>query len=434
MAVLTYIISILSMLILGAHFLRGDNTGITLVAVLLPFLLLYKKRWVLYIISGLLIIGAGIWIDTAVNIYQIRVATGQPAMRMLIILGSVSLLTLTGSGLLLSKKMMDKYPASISDIAISSSFFITGILVFMAFLKVKIPILMIERFFPGFGGFEIIAISLYAAFVTEKMLDPMKSSNWRRIIWTVFSVVFFSQLIIGLIGYEQFLMTGKLHLPVPAMIMAGPLYRLEISIMIFLFLGSIILVGPAWCSHLCYFGVWDDYASRNKLKPKILPKNWQIVRGAILVLVAIAALGLNVMGVSPLNAAIAGLIFGIAGVGVMLFYSRRKGVMVHCTVYCPIGFFAVVLGKISPFRIKIDSTCDECAMCKLSCRYDALNMADIKNRKPNINCTLCGDCVGSCDKTSINYRFFKMKPESARRLFIVLAVSLHAAFLALGRL
>ena len=45
-------------------------------------------------------------------------------------------------------------------------------------------------------------------------------------------------------------MTGKLHLPVPALIVAGPVYRGSVGFMLILFLCTILLVGPAWCSHL----------------------------------------------------------------------------------------------------------------------------------------------------------------------------------------
>ncbi|HHJ09824.1 MAG TPA: hypothetical protein ENK25_02915 [Bacteroidetes bacterium] len=54
-------------------------------------------------------------------------------------------------------------------------------------------------------------------------------------------------------------MTGKLHLPTPAMILAGPAYRREIGFMTWLFLSTIILNGPALCSHLCYMVSLDYF-------------------------------------------------------------------------------------------------------------------------------------------------------------------------------
>ena len=54
---------------------------------------------------------------------------------------------------------------------------------------------------------------------------------------------------------------GEMHLPVPALILAGPLYRGEGFFMLFLFLSTVLIVGPAWCSWLCYVGAWDNVSS-----------------------------------------------------------------------------------------------------------------------------------------------------------------------------
>ena len=100
------------------------------------------------------------------------------------------------------------------------------------------------------------------------MQDPAKVSRWRKYTWFVFSVVFFSQLLLGLLVSDKFLMTGKLHLPVPMMILAGPIYRGHTSVMTILFLSTVILSGPAWCSHLCYFGAIDNLARLRKNQAK----------------------------------------------------------------------------------------------------------------------------------------------------------------------
>jgi polyferredoxin len=143
---------------------------------------------------------------------------------------------------------------------------------------------------------------------------------------------------------------------------------------------------------------------------------------------------LNYFGVSAGNAAIFGAIFGLIGILIIIFISRRLGIMSHCTLYCPIGLLAVLFGKLSPFRIRITNECTSCMKCHYECRYNALNFEDIKKGKPNLNCTLCGDCISPCEHSSINYRFLKFKPETARVIFIVMIVSLHTAFLAIGRI
>jgi len=306
----------------------------------------------------------------------------------------------------------------------------------LAFVQLKMadrPILIAERFWQGAGWVQTTLIAIYGAFVACKMQDPVNVPRWRRITWTLFSVVFFSQLIFGLLGAEKFLMTGKLHLPIPMMIVAGPLHRAQLSFMTILFLSTIVLTGPAWCSQLCYFGAMDSLASKGKTKIAKL-KNQRAIKSTILILVVTMALILRWFNVSPLITTIVAVAFGIAGVGVMILYSRKQKKMVHCTLFCPIGTVVNLLKPVNPFRMYIDTNCDLCMKCSSYCKYDALNIQHIRNHKPGFNCTYCGDCLTACKQNSIKYRFFKLKPETARNLYLFLTISLHATFMALAKM
>ena len=316
----------------------------------------------------------------------------------------------------------------------AAAFVLTASLLIFIQWRVDPPMLIVERFFPGWGWFEILVLSLYAGFIAGKMLNPTQSSRWRLRIWILFSVVFFSQLLIGLLGVDRFLMTGTLHIPVPAMIVAGPLFRAARFFMPILFASTVLLVGPAWCSHLCYFGAWDAAASVHKKKPLSMPKWRHPVRIGILLSVVAVSLLLRWLKVSAVAAVGIGIAFGLGGIGMMILWSRKSGVMTHCITYCPIGLLADWFGRISPFRIKITPRCNECGACRPLCRYGALTEKDIQNRTPGKTCTLCGDCLKSCKDQWIEYRFFHMSPESARKLFIMLIVSLHAVFLGVARI
>jgi len=294
--------------------------------------------------------------------------------------------------------------------------------------------LLMERFFPGWGWLEIIALSAYASFIMGKMTDPKRSPLWRQRIWVLFSAVFFAQFILGIAGLEKCLATGTLHLPVPALIFAGPLFRGGSIFMVILFSATVLLVGPAWCSHLCYIGAWDAVAAKGKKRPEVMPKGRHMIRIFILLLVVLTALGLRAAGVPGVVATIMGGLFGLIGVAVMVFWSRKKGVMTHCVVYCPIGLIANWMGRISPFRIRIKKECTECGICTQACRYDALKPDDIKKRKPGVTCTLCGDCLTSCKDGWIRYGFFGLQPERARLFFLIVIVSLHAVFLGVARI
>jgi polyferredoxin len=307
--------------------------------------------------------------------------------------------------------------------------------VLLAFVQVKLerPIILAERFLKGSGWVEILLISCYGAFVAFKMQDPMNVPRWRKITWTIFSVVFFTQLIIGLSGIEKFLMTGKLHLPIPMMILAGPIYRGQLSVMTILFFSTIILTGPAWCSQLCYFGAFDNLASGGKTSKEILRYKGAI-KTTLLVLVIAMALILRWLNVSLLVSTLIAIGFGITGIIIMILFSVKRKKMVHCVLYCPIGTIVNVFKHVNPFRMYIDQSCTLCMNCTKFCKYDALNAQDIKNLKPSITCTLCGDCLAGCHHNSIKYKFLKMRPEHARNLYLILTISLHAACIAMARI
>ena len=146
------------------------------------------------------------------------------------------------------------------------AFVLTAIVLCFVQWKVERPMLMAERFLPGSGWAEILLIAAYAAWMVDKMKDPGQSAKWRRVTWNIFTLVFFGQLTIGILGHETFLMTGKLHLPVPLMILSGPIFRGHISFMPILFVSTLIISGPAWCSQLCYFGALDNMAAKKLAK------------------------------------------------------------------------------------------------------------------------------------------------------------------------
>ena len=311
--------------------------------------------------------------------------------------------------------------------------FVAGILVIVQ-LKVQNPMILLERFIPGGGWIEILLIAFYGAFVIWKMQYPKNVAVWRRNTWLVFSFVFFSQFILGLTGFETFLMTGKLHLPVPAMILSGPLYRWELSFMTILFISTIVLSGPAWCSHLCYLGALDNYiASQRKADRKPIKNKWAVKYSMMLLVISVTLL-LRWLHTPWLWAAVLGTLFGVVGLFIMLFLSRKKGKMVHCVTYCPIGTVVNFFRYIYPFRMYIDNSCDLCMHCTSYCNYDALNKEDIKNKKPGMTCTLCGDCVTSCHVNSIKYKFFDLKPVTARNLYLFITISIHAVFMVLARM
>ncbi len=287
-----------------------------------------------------------------------------------------------------------------------AAFVITAALLGMVHFRISPPMLLLERFVSGAGLFEIAVLSLYAAWITRKFLQSRSSAGLRLRIWLFFSVVFFAQLGLGLAGIEQCLMTGKLHLPIPALILAGPIYRGSGFFMPLLFVSTVMLAGAAWCSHLCYLGSWDNALARTT-RPAENPRNWKLVRWGLAAAIVLGAGILRILGMSGTAAAAVAFAYGLGGLLIMGFVSRKRGTMVHCTLYCPIGLLANGIGRINPFRVRFQSSCDGCGACRLACHYNALTQGDIKARRTGISCTLCGDCLPACSKNALGYFLLK---------------------------
>jgi ferredoxin len=300
-------------------------------------------------------------------------------------------------------------------------------------IQIENPLLLAERFVKNGGWFEIIFISLYGAFVASKMRNAETAPKWRIISWTVFSVVFFSQLLLGILYSDKFLMSGKLHLPIPAMILSGPIYRGQLSIMTVLFISTVVLTGPAWCSHLCYFGAMDAWFSRSHITQGKLSNKMRI-KYSLLILIVCTTLLLRWFKIDTGISTLVGIAFGIIGIAIMVFLSRKKGIMIHCIMYCPIGTLVNYFKFINPFRMYIDSNCTFCESCISVCKYDALSLKDLNKKKPGISCTLCGDCLSVCHMNSLKYRLFKFNPEISRNLYLFITISIHSIFLALARI
>ncbi len=427
--------AVLSAWLVGAHFLRFGQLGLALSCLLFSLLFFFRQAWIAAVSQILLAAGALLWIWTAVRIADARVSMGLPWGRMVLILGAVAVFTAGSALLFRSKTLRNTFSRGMEARRLCTvTFFLTAILLTVIQLKAPLPILLLERFLPGGGWLEVLLLPSYAAWIVGKMKDPRRAPKWRRWIWLAFSLVIFGQLFLGAMGFDRFLMTGELHPPVPAVIAAGPLFRGEGLFMPILFGATLLLIGPAWCSHLCYIGSWDHSASLSRKRPLPLPRWTPWLRAAILCLVLGTALLLRGLGASGIAAAALALLFGLSGVLVMILVSRRMGAMVHCTVVCPMGLIANLIGKLSPFRIRIQEGCTDCGACTTACRYDALNAEHITRRKPGLYCTLCGDCLNRCKEGQIEYRFPGLRGSDARSLFLALTISLHAVFLGVAML
>ena len=94
MRALLYVPIVLSLIVLGAHFLRYGNMLGVVGALFLIALLFVRKAWVARLVQFVLILGALEWFRTLYMLARWRAAEGESVVRMIIILSVVAAITL----------------------------------------------------------------------------------------------------------------------------------------------------------------------------------------------------------------------------------------------------------------------------------------------------------------------------------------------------
>jgi hypothetical protein len=83
----------LALVLFAAHLLHAGWVPLTALALLLIGLLLVRRPWAAWIVQGVLVVAAIEWALTAYGLAQLRMSHGQPYLRLLAILGGVTLFT-----------------------------------------------------------------------------------------------------------------------------------------------------------------------------------------------------------------------------------------------------------------------------------------------------------------------------------------------------
>ena len=425
----------LALALAAAHFWRAGWASLAAACALAALLAWTRLAWVRQFLLLSLPLLAARWIWTTGQFVQIRQMMEQPWQRLAVILLSVALFTVLAALLLLSQKARQRYSHR-QDTAIAQLGAMGVCLALLLPVWLMNPqLLLLERFIPQGGLVQITLAALWATLAAGWLGDSRLAAQARMRLWRLFSLVFFGQLVLGLAIESRFLLTGSLHLPVPGLIVAGPVYRGDGWFMLGLFGLSTLLAGAAWCSQLCYFGVWDATAAK-KTKARPAPRWLPRLRLGMLALTLLTALGLRLSG-APVAAALAcGLLLGLLLVPCALLFSRVLGYAAYCRGICPLGLVAQWLGRVSPWRVSRVGDCCGCLACVRACRQDAMSQTALEHGVSGHTCHLCRDCIHVCPKGALALTWLgKITSRTwAGTVFLALLAGLHAAFLFMARI
>lgn len=410
-----------------------------------------KQTWKQYSVLGVLYFAVWEWLSTAFGIMQFRPALGGEWGRAVFIVVMTAFLTLCSAslllGVLLKRETQDSACSPPAETAGSAEYRekLKAVLFLLCFLLVQgisrhapLNILLSERFFPLFGPVQAFMLAWYGVWIFEKLSGRKTHNKYRPRIWLIFSFVFFVQLFLGLLGFEKFLMSGKLHFPVPAFIWFGALYKGAFGFMAGLVLFAVLLTGSAWCSHLCYFGSLDNAAAKTG-KLSALPEKWRkiacIGRYAVFFLGGLSAVLLSYYGCSLVLVLFFSWVYTGMSAAVLGLLSRKYGAMMHCSAFCPMGAVVNCLAKFSPWRLRVGSSCDGCRACEKVCRYRAISAESRARGKVHFHCSLCLDCMNACRQNALFLQIAgtKLSAESAKTIFLFFLAVIHILFLSFAR-
>ena len=103
---------ILSFLLLAAHFYRAGYPVVTVLCAALPCFLILRKAWIPKLFQVLLVLGALEWLRALYGFAAMRIAFGEPWMRLAVILGAVALFTGLSGLVFRSGKLRARYLGS----------------------------------------------------------------------------------------------------------------------------------------------------------------------------------------------------------------------------------------------------------------------------------------------------------------------------------
>lgn len=186
------------------------------------------------------------------------------------------------------------------------------------------------------------------------------------------------------------------------------------------FILSLFMGRSASCGYTCPYGALQELLGIHILKKKPKSEKADKIRYFVfilfLIMVSYSILkvgGLKEVDLFASNGSTQLIILIIISIIAMGLLSVLFGSRAFCRYLCPQGVFLSIGAKLGR-KIKIPSLhlesneeyCSDCKLCDKFCPM-GLNVSEMVNygNMDNVNCILCGECIGKCPKKAIDYSF-----------------------------
>jgi len=101
--------TVLSLLLLAAHFGRAAQFPLAIGSLALIALVVVPRRWAAWLLQAALILAAGEWVRTTVVLAAMRQAMGGPVVRLVVILGLVAGVCLLAAALYRTPRLRRRF-------------------------------------------------------------------------------------------------------------------------------------------------------------------------------------------------------------------------------------------------------------------------------------------------------------------------------------